>query len=202
MLEGLKVAVDVQHLWKPPPHDGDRGSLYTLEDGTHVTEAHCTTIYAMSLCAWLTARGASVLTNNPARHVLIGFYSERCRAALHWGAHVYLACHLNAGRGSYASLESMAETPGLNLGIWIGEELRRASSLILSTRTVALKLGERGAPCVQAALPPCAAVIVEPFFGDNPRQQILMTGPGLAQVGEAIATGVGNWWLSILHGGR
>ena len=40
-----------------------------------------------------------------------------------------------------------------------------------------------------------AALVVEPFFGDNPRHQAqLTTAAGLASVGEMIGQGVASWW--------
>ncbi len=190
-LSGMKVAVDVQHLYRPN-HPSDHGSVYTLATGLTVTEAHCTTIYAAAIHEFLASWGAEVLVNDPASGALIGYYSERNRADSLWGADLYLACHLNAGRGTYAAIEIMAAHRDDRLCEYIGGERTAAAPEIAESRPVMLGHGDRGAVCIEACA--CPAAIVEPFFGDNPKQQGLMSGSALAGIGRAIGRGVGNWW--------
>jgi N-acetylmuramoyl-L-alanine amidase len=186
----MKVAVDVQHLYRPN-HPRDQGSVYSTAFGK-VTEAHVTLIYAAALHDWLLSWGAEVLSNDPARGELVGRYSERNRAAVEWGADLYLACHLNAGGGSYAAIEQMARSKVDRLSAWIGQELVAAAPEILSFKAVTLSPLERGAVCIEACA--CPAAIVEPFFGDYPHHQGLLAASRLVEVGQAIARGVGNWW--------
>jgi N-acetylmuramoyl-L-alanine amidase len=190
---GLIVAIDVQHLYRPN-HPRDRGTVFRLADGTTVTEAALATQYAQAAAEYLTARGALVLVNQPAIGELVGFYSARNRFARVHGAHAYLACHVNAGRGSYAALEHLdGVTVAARLASWIGSALSGFPS-ILNARNLALRHGERGAVCIEACGPAMAALVVEPFFGDNPKQQQLTSAAQLVAVGQVIGQGVASWW--------
>lgn len=190
-LTGMKVALDVQHLYRPN-HPHDQGSVYTLAGGFTITEAHCTNIYAGAIHEFLSSWGATVLVNDPVRGTLIGYYSQRNREASLWGADLYLACHLNAGHGTYAAIEMMAGRRDDRLCAYIGSELKATAKEITDARPVMLGHGDRGAVCIEACA--CPAAIVEPFFGDSPSQQPLMAGAALADIGRAIGRGVANWW--------
>lgn len=190
-LSGMKVVVDVQHLYRPN-HPRDQGSVYTLADGSMLTEAHCTTIYAGAIHEFLLSWGAEVLVNDPVRGLLVGYYSQRNRDAGFYGADLYLACHLNAGGGSYAAIEMMAAHRDDRLAEFIGNELTAAEPEILESHPVLLAHGDRGAICIEGCV--CPAAIIEPFFGDNPRQQVLTSAARLVGVGQAVGRGVGNWW--------
>ena len=197
MAAGLRVAVDVQHIHRPPgsKHARDRGSLYALANGTTITEASAAMTYAAALSSYLRAHGATVLDNDPAHGVFVGFYSQRNAAATAWKAHAYLACHINSGRGSYAAMEYMSTTIGAELAQAIAPRLREAfPTLILNAKTVSLSTDQRGSDCIERVGPSCAAVLCEPFFGDNPRHQSLLASPELVKVGEAIGQGVVEWW--------
>jgi N-acetylmuramoyl-L-alanine amidase len=195
-LEGLRVAVDVQHLFKPPPHSADRGTYYRLAaTGAHVYEADCALLYAHALAHMLRGRGAQVMENDPAHAVLTGSYARRNAAATAWHADAYLACHLNAGGGGYALTESLSLSPGLELGRAIGFRLARNFASITQAKIVQLHSQDRGAVCVRGCAARCAAVIVEPLFGDNPAHQGYLIAPELVRLGETIAQGVADWWF-------
>jgi len=187
-LTGLRVAVDVQHLYKPTE---DRGAVFRLGDGTTVTEAHCATIYAGSIAGWLARRGADVLTNDPVRRILVGRYSARIREASAWGANAYLACHVNSGGGSYARVEYMAGTD-VRLAQRVAGELLSAFPELKRADSYPLSPGARGAVCIAAF--PGSAVLLEPFFGDTPAHQDMMAAPRLVFLGETIARAVADWW--------
>lgn len=191
-LAGLKVALDVQHLWKPKPRDRDRGAIFVLPDGSHVAEADAALIYAGAAARWLCDRGAEVLENQPGQGIFVGTYRQRNFAAVAWGASCYLACHLDAGGGHYALFEAMSVTAGEGLAAVLAR-IPMAVPELGKGKTVALHSGERGAACIEhcGAVP---AVICEPFFGDHPATQPLLALPGLVRVGEAIAMGVAAWW--------
>jgi len=194
LVSGLRVVVDVQHLYKTD-RPNDRGAVYTLANGLKVTEASAALLYAQSLCQYLEAQGAAVLTNDPAHGIMVGFYSQRNRAAGAWGATAYIACHVNAGLGQYAAVEYMSTTVGSDLAGAIAPQLKAAFPTTLSAaKLVALSSGQRGASCIERVPSPCAAVLVEPFFGDTPRHQHLLEAPNLKRVGEAIGLGVMEWW--------
>lgn len=192
-LQGLKVALDVQHLWKPPPHQNDHGSVYGLPGGLHRAEADSALIYAATCARWLRSHGAETLENQPAAGIFVGTYPQRNRAALAWGAHCYLACHLNAGGGRYALFESMGLNPGQPLATDLGLSLLALVPETSSWKYAALHGGDRGAICIEACgVTP--ALIVEPFFGDTLSCQDLLSAPNLVRVGEALAQGVSQWW--------
>ncbi len=193
MLQGLKVAVDVQHLYRAHKPN-DRGSLYTLANGTRTTEASAALIYAASLKRWLMGHGAEVLANDPAKGILIGRYSTRNRMAAAWGAQAYLACHLNAGGGYYALAEHMGATLGKYLATQIAKRLDLSYPAITSGHVRALSSTDRGAVCIQYLPLSVAAVLCEPFFGDNPVHQPLLAAPELDRIGTLIGEAVAAWW--------
>ena len=197
-LDGLRVAVDVQHLYKTAS-SGDRGAEFVLAGfpGLHLSEATAVTVYAQALVAWLTARGAAVLTNSPAAQTLVGGYYGRQKEAERWQADAYLACHLNAGNGSYAMVEYATGSGGLPLATRIGAHLTDTFPEILSYKAVSLAPVARGFVCIGGFPTARAAVLVAPFFGDNARQQALLTTPKLVAIGEAIGEGVARWWESV-----
>jgi hypothetical protein len=197
-LEGLRVAVDVQHLYKTSS-PGDRGAEFVLAGlpGLHLSEATAVTVYAQALVAWLAARGAAVLTNSPAAQTLVGGYYGRQKEAERWDAAAYLACHLNAGNGSYALCEYVTGSGGLPLSTRIGSCLADTFPEILSYKAVSLAPEARGFVCIGGFPTSRAGVIVEPFFGDNSRQQVLFSTPKLVAVGECIGEGVARWWESV-----
>jgi len=192
-LEGLRVVVDVQHLYRPNKPK-DRGSVYALADGTTTTEGGAVVVYAGALRAFLEERGAEVLTNDPTHWILVGPYSTRHRAVNAWKPHAYLACHLNAGGGRYALMEHMSMSRGKALAEAIGQSLSAIFPALADHRTLALKSTDRGAVCIERVEDPAAAVLCEPFFGDNPAHQALLAAPELHRVGRAIGLGVAAWW--------
>lgn len=195
-LSGLRVAVDVQHLYRTDrPHD--QGTLYVLPDHTHITEGQAATVYAAALAGQLVEWGAETLTNDPARGILTGTYPERNRAADAWGAHVYLACHVNAGGGSYARAEAMASSPdSMALATRVLGPLTNQVPVILAGTVAPLRRGDRGPICIDHFPLERAAVILEPFFGDNPRNADLFLGPNLQRIGCCLAAGVAWWWAA------
>ena len=197
----LRVAVDVQHLYRPhKPHD--QGSVFRLADGSTVTEGHAATMYAEAITAHLRGAGATVLTNP----TLAGYYSARQRAASGWGAHLYLACHVNAGGGAYALIEhaSDRQTPEAlagtrDIGRRICLALTDQVAGIVGCRQVELATGTRGRVCVEGFAGPHA--LLEPFFGDHPQHQPLLAAVRLKLIGEVLGSAVVNWW-QFGHDGR
>jgi N-acetylmuramoyl-L-alanine amidase len=195
-LNGLRVAVDVQHVYKLDVPE-DRGARFVLANGTHLWEAQAATVYAQALAAWLAARGAVVLTNDPRKGDLTGSYPRRNRQAGAFGAHAYLACHLNAGGGKYAALEYPAGYSGAILARTIGAQLVNDFKEVIPVhKEVPLTAGQRGWVCVGGVPTAVAAVLLEPFFGDYRPAQMLLDPQRLSMVGESIATGLAAWWES------
>lgn len=192
-LSGLRVAVDVQHLFRVGDHAHDRGAEFVTDTGGVVTEGDCALHYAQVLVGVLRQAGATVWTNEPGSHLLVGSYALRQRAAALLDADVYLACHVNAGGGSYATAEYMAGRVGSDLARAITDELAASVPGIRSRKVVPLSPGQRGAVCIEG-FRRGPAVLVEPFFGDHPGHRQLLTLPGLVLVGEAVARGLITWW--------
>lgn len=193
------IAVDVQHLYRTGPLANDRGARFTLADGRTIYEADAVTTYAQALTEWLRKWGATVLVNDVTRGRLVGPYSRRNREATLSRVDAYLACHLNAGRGEYALCEYMATVPDATatqaqaLADWIltgginapeirGRQVRRLAE------------GDRGAICIKNVGPFIPALILEPFFGDQPRHQPLFETSRLQLLGKEIGQGVAAWW--------
>lgn len=196
-LAGLRVAVDVQHLYRNDKPN-DRGSVYTVEDATHATgqvrttEAAAATIYAGALVTFLRGLGAAVLTNDPVRRVLVGDYWHRNIEAAAWHADLYLACHLNAGGGRYACIEYM----GVQAGVCAMPAAFILSATTEETRQTGVRRtlfrGDRGPVCIEAFSG--RAFIVEPFFGDGAGDsQRLLAPASLARIGQAIGRGILAW---------
>lgn len=196
-LEGLRVAVDVQHAYRSGIHAGDRGTQYTLESGGKVWESDCALHYAQALSSALRDLGATVWSNDPAQAMLVGPYSTRQAQAMNLGANCYLACHLNAGGGSYTLTEydggSTWRSWEIGLGTRIAGELKTSFPEITSPIVRELARIDRGWVCVSGFVRG-PALILEPLFGDNPKHQALMSLSGLEAVGAAIARGVVTWW--------
>jgi len=192
-LAGLHVAVDVQHIYRPAK-PADRGAEFLLATGHKITEAEIATSYAQGLAGWLAARGASVLTNNPATATMVGPYSRRNLEAAKASCDLYLACHVNAGRGSYATVEYMAKSASRPAAEAIALALLQDVPEIRSHRLVQLAHGERGAVCIEA-FTVAPALLLEPFFGDYAPAQALLAPARLKAVGETIGKGIATWWL-------
>jgi hypothetical protein len=132
-----------------------------------------------------------VWTNDPKAAILVGPYSRRQISAMTLEANLYLACHLNAGRGGYASVEYMKGTGSDLAARSITAELESFPEIIHS-RTVGLDPGDRGAVCVQG-FRNGPALILEPVFGDSAAHEPLLSLSGLERVGQAIVRGIASW---------
>jgi N-acetylmuramoyl-L-alanine amidase len=195
---GLRVVVDVQHLYRDGRHQNDRGTVYHLTGGGAVAEADCARHYADALVVALRAMGAIAWTNDPAGARLVGPYERRQKTANELGANLYLAAHLNAGGGGYALTEFLSASPfrarAMLYGRAIVTELERAFPEAVRSGTVRdLSLVDRGAVCIRA-FTGGPAIILEPLFGDHPRHQWLLTLASLEALGQAIARGVAEAW--------
>lgn len=193
-LAGLRVVVDVQHVFRSGPKAADRGAEFKTAAGLKTTEAAAALQYAAALCGWLRDRGANVLTNEPTRGILVGPYSVRNSAANAFNADLYLACHVNAGGGAYFAGEYMVGTAGQLAAGAIGRAVLEQFPEVQGQRAVPLVQGQRGAVCIQGVQRSRVALILEPFFGDNARQRGMLEAAALKRLGEAIGAGVAAWW--------
>ncbi len=195
-LAGLKVAVDVQHLYQEDKPK-DRGAEFSLLDGSHVYEAGLATIYAASIGHALAGRGAQVLANDPAHGIMVGHYWTRNRAANAWDANLYLACHVNAGGGQYGLAEYMVGTSGSAVGAAIASQVQADFPLLTGFRMGPIIRGQRGAVCIEAVDRWRAALLLEPFFGDSTRLEPMLATPELVRLGVSIADGIAAWYKRV-----
>ena len=191
------VILDRQHAGKPGKND--RGASVKL-DGRTVYEVDLTAAYIEAATALLMAEGHTV-------HVLEdGWYSARHERACEIAREnpdqrcAYVACHINAGGGSYGLVLHDARSRG-------GHALAEAVADALGTDNAALDR-----TLVRAADPygswaramttikgiysgpgNLSGVCYEPFFIDNERNQALMSDVGLRAVGHALAVGCMQW---------
>ncbi len=183
----MLVAVDVQHRYRGGIHAKDRGTRFTLANGGVTWEADAAEGYAAVLADALEAGGFQTMRNDPARGTLIGPYWRRHVQAKAAGAGLYLACHVNAGGGSYGLTEFVAGTNSGALANGIVAALDRDIAQVLSGHARVMVPGQRGYGCLPSTR---GGVLLEPFFGDKPSHQSLFDRSGLALVGTSIARAV------------
>jgi len=210
-LQGLRVALDVQHLFRDPPHEKDRGAVFRVPvegyaKGMTIRETDVTTAYVDAAAAMIAARGGRAFTNDVARGVMVGPYSRRHRAAASWAVHAYVACHVNAGGGSYALALFNRHAPrGRAFAQALARAMRDVAVMqpgapIIDHVARAVGPGDRGWSCIggfgvteRPETP--AAAIFEPCFGDNPRHHGLILSPGPSQViALGLVRGLEAWW--------
>ncbi len=149
-----RIAIDVQHLGKPNK-PVDRGASY----GGY-QEADLVLRYATLAFQELTAKGYEVFL------ITSGTYAERHEWINRHGIDLYLACHLNAGGGSYSLVEYYYDA---------GQRTRELAHIMADNfkailGTSAAKVWEiakdgRGAACLKNTKP--SALLLEPLFIDN-----------------------------------
>jgi N-acetylmuramoyl-L-alanine amidase len=194
-LSRLRVAVDVQHLYRTGLHRNDRGSHFHLVDGSSCWEGERSVVYAGAIATWLRERGAAVLTNDPRTGTLCGPYQRRNEEAERWRAHVYLACHLNAGGGRYGAIEYMAAGNGGTLARMMCSTLQEGfKGELQGVKDVPLTDGARGRVCIKWFPLSKPALILEPLFGDTPRHQRLLGVIELGAIAAAMCEGLAIWW--------
>jgi len=149
-----RIALDVQHMGKPHrPYD--RGASCA---GYY--EADLVLRYAGLAYQQLVAKRYEVFL------LTSGRYSERHEWVNKHGVELYLACHLNAGGGSYSLVEYYYDA---------GQKTREIASVfadcfrrVLGTSNAKvweIPKGGRGAVCLEGTRP--SALLLEPLFIDN-----------------------------------
>lgn len=210
------LILDIQHTGRASK-PGDMGAAYDL-DGDGVTgengerEVDLVRGYAAAAVRHALALGWTVHTLES------GEYSERHRRAaeLATGPAAYLACHVNAGRGSYGLVRPdylssgggrLAEAIARELG-GLGEITRARVEPLYPSATAAKAAGRdastpdraawwtRGWSCIDGIYQGPAGlsgVLVEPFFIDSSGHKPLTAPEGLDRVGRALVDGVRRW---------
>lgn len=186
----MLVVLDRQHLGKPSK-PGDHGAIYGALRETDLTDGY------------IAAARASLERHGHDVQVLAeGEYGPRQRSAvalarLRRDRVAYVACHVNAGGGTYALAEYDERSEGgCELAHAVAALKQRGLPGITAQRTAPLGPGSRGWVCIAgiyAGPPNLSGVIFEPGFIDAPSHAPLWTAAGLVQVGEALAAGCMAW---------
>ena len=200
----MLVILDWQHQGKPPQKHRDRGASCEI-DGVRVHETDLTRGYIDAAAKALRDAGHSV-------HILEqGWYAERHAAACALSLELerpgaYVACHINAGGGSYAATYYDQRSKG-------GERLAGC---------IASALGERLPEVTKSKARSCgpeksgrawgvfrgiwpgpmwlSGVCFEPAFIDCEEHWPLFTSEGLERIGQALAVGVMRWGVGPKEG--
>jgi hypothetical protein len=203
----LLVFLDRQHAGKPfSPRD--RGAWGDLD---HNGKQEIEELEAMLTAQYLFHAEVALLVANVAvLPISDGAYSERHARVVRYastrpGAYVYIAAHLNAGKGRYGSVfYDQRSKHGRELATTIGDELSALPELD-SVAIIGVREGSRHAPDWGLAYNTIAGVYhgrpvgicYEPAFIDAPEHARLFTYDGLRCLGRALANGILNW-----HQGR
>jgi hypothetical protein len=191
------VILDRQHAGKPGKND--RGASVEL-DGRTVYEVDLTRAYIEAATDLLNAEGHAVYVLED------GWYSARHARACEIAREnpderiAYVACHINAGGGSYGLVLHDARSRG-------GHALAEAVADALGTdnaaldRTLVRAADHEGSWAramttikgIYSGPGNLSGICYEPFFIDSKRNQALMTADGLRAVGRALAVGCMQW---------
>lgn len=188
MSHRLVVFLDRQHAGKP----------YEPQDrGAQGQEAYYSARYALYAEQWLTRMGHHVFLLSD------GTYSQRGDRAEAYCApydhSVYIACHVNAGGGSYGAVfYDYRSGHGPTLASHIGHKLGGAFTELSGVRVMAAREGSRPFNTISAVGTP-VSICFEPCFIDHPLHFTdMLSDSGLAAIGQALAEGIDNYWRS--HG--
>ena len=169
------VILDRQHVGKPG--SDDRGASTEI-DGVEIWEVDLTAQYIEEATALLVAEGHTV--------------------------HLLDSAHVNAGGGAYGLvLHDQRSRGGQALAEAIADSLDAGARPHIDRCVV--RATERGGTWGRAhttiagiwdAPSNCSGVCFEPFFIDSARNRELLTPPGLALVGRALAVGCMQWAMN------
>ena len=198
----MHVIFDRQHYGKPNRNDMGAGADLD-QDGKieiHEQEASLTPFYIEGAREWLAAQGhTSVILDS-------GWYSSRHEEAVAIARKLtcpvaYIACHLNAGGGSYASSFYDARSSG---GKALAEHVTAAMSE--ASFPGVSKVIHRAAEStgtwrhayntikgIYAGPANLSGLCFEPLFMDHTEHQKLLTEKGLQEIGRALARGCLAW---------
>ena len=192
------VILDRQHYGKPGRDD--KGAK-VKHGGGWIYEIDLTAAYIEHATAMLTSEGHTV-------HVLeSGWYAERHDRAAEIAAAnpdvptAYVACHVNAGQGTYAlAVHDKRSKGGAALAECVAGVLAGAGAGAIDRAIV--RGSERGGDWGRAhvtiagiweAPANCVGVCFEPFFIDQPRHAPFLAAPGLEVIGHSLAVACMKW---------
>lgn len=180
------VVSTIGHIGRPArPHD--RGAVY---EG--IEESEVVTRYVLAMDAALRRLGHTSIP------LMGGSYADHWGIADSAGAHVYLQCHVNAGRGDYGLLvHDHRSTRGRALATVVAERMSTATSW--RWRVAAGRPDTDGQPRDEDFTEAystisgvrAVALCVEPYFLDGPQRASMLDS--LDDLGLALAMAVDYW---------
>jgi len=199
------VILERAHIGKPGRHDLGAGA--DLDgDGlveVHEREAELTPLYINAARDYLESKGHEVTI------IEKGTYRERQEAACalardQAGPVAYVACHLNAGGGSYGlTIHDHRSSMGSRLAHCVATSLRAFAfdgmSKVVVGATAPGGSWPRAWGCVRHVYTGPAnvcAMLFEPLFLDQPKHHKWLTPDGLQAVGYALAGGLCGWAIA------
>tara|TARA_R110002110_G_scaffold122465_1_gene298712 strand:+ start:496 stop:1083 length:588 start_codon:yes stop_codon:yes gene_type:complete len=188
------IYIDIQHIGKPNKPD-DMGAGFG--DDPWETEAYWTTLYAFHMEMRLRELGYSVM------RLCDGRYSDRHERVNRYEADypsskpsVYIACHINAGGGSYSVMfHDHRSSLGPDLAAAIADEMDLPG--ISTTKTLPASPSDwtsNAYNTIKDVRRP-VSICAEPLFLDNEnhRREYLELDR-IFLIGEAIANGIHSWY--------
>ena len=185
------IIFDRQHKGRTGKYANDLGSTYGTLVETNLTEAYIAAAKARAEAAGVACE---VLTT--------GEYSTRqatarTRAETVQGRVLYIACHINAGKGTYALVEYDDRSGnGKKAATAMAAAMDAGLSQVTSGRAEGLSSGDRGFVCLSGIYSGPAnlsGILVEPGFIDSSKHASMWTAAGLVTVGNVIADAAVAW---------
>jgi len=186
------IVLDRQHVGKPSHDELGAWGDYDFDGIPDMVEqeAIMTAKYGLAAEIRLRELGHRVITMGDGR------YEDRHERAKAYKADVYVAMHVNAGKGDYGlCIYDSRSAGGKKLADLVsGDLLKQCPEL---SRTVAAWTAPTGSPYPRAwntikgvydGKP--VGLCFEPFFIDRPEHRQLASAEGLARVGFALAEGI------------
>ena len=203
MAQRAIIIFDRQHYGKPGKND--QGAGFDIDDDgvveTQERETQLTPLYYLPAKAMLEALGHRVVVLDQ------GWYSHRHKQANQIARDnpgvpvAYIACHINAGRGSYSALiHDSQSTGGAVLARALGDALTLATlqgidrvRVVQGSPTNGWKRGYTTIKGIYAGPSNISGVCFEPYFIDNAAHHNLTTEAGSAQIAKALVGGLRGW---------
>jgi len=179
----MRIALDVQHINKPAkPYD--KGASYK-----RLTEAYAVENYFRYTRALLEEDGHEVHSG------FFGSYRDRHEQVNRYDFDLYIAGHLNAGKGKYSLVcHTTTAYPRTRkiAEILLDEFCERLHTTKASTPIWELGPKDRGWSCIKHTK--CSAILIEPLFIDNVlHHEMIISGEATVKIAEAIREAVRRW---------
>ena len=190
------IYIDVQHIGKPNrPRDMGASKGDALED----TEAYWTSLYAFYMEMRLRDLGYAVFRLSDgtyrSRHERVNLYEDTIADD---GQSVYVACHINAGEGSYGAMfYDYRSSNGARLADAIAQTLQTLPRLGTVRKIPADPNNwTRNAYHTIKGVQRPVAICAEPFFIDNELHQEYMSYDMIKLIGREMANGIHLWYTT------